>query len=383
MNFFLAALNVPGFCLGLLSCFILLIANQRRELTDYLVLVLITGFTLVTLQDILVSSGYILRVPHLFRAFSPVYYLMIPTVYLYVRVTLNGERKFRRMDVLHLLPAIFHLIELMPWYLHDGSYKHQWLSHSLADPDFVLQLREGILPPYFHNIIRSVLALGYLVAILHLWWTHPSAGKQIKKRFYCGASWRPQVLFLLLVLVPVNVAVVLFVPTGMLDRSSSISIVVASTFFVIMGILFSKPDVLYGILPIEFPAPVFTEAPVIEFPVIDQLKSYQPILETTLLSKPFLKHGYSLSDLCRDSGIPRHHLSALLNKVYGLKFNDFINENRIKHISCNFSNPAWSNLTIEGIATEAGFNSRTTFFNAIKKSTGMSPKEFLQRSKMK
>ena len=374
MNFFLAALNVPGFCLGLLSCFILLIANQRRELTDYLVLVLITGFT---------SSGYILRVPHLFRAFSPVYYLMIPTVYLYVRVTLNGERKFRRMDVLHLLPAIFHLIELMPWYLHDGSYKHQWLSHSLTDPDFVLQLREGILPPYFHNIIRPVLALGYLIAILHLWWTHPSAGKQIKKRFYCGASWRPQVLFLLLVLVPVNVAVVLFVPTGMLDRGSSISIVVASTFFVIMGILFSKPDVLYGILPIEFPAPVFTEAPVIEFPVIDQLKSYQPILETTLLSKPFLKHGYSLSDLCRDSGIPRHHLSALLNKVYGLKFNDFINENRIKHISCNFSNPAWSNLTIEGIATEAGFNSRTTFFNAIKKSTGMSPKEFLQRSKMK
>ena len=110
MNFLLTALNVPGFCLGLLSCFILLIANHRRELTDYLVLVLITGFTLVTLQDILVSSGYILRIPHLFRAFSPVYYLMIPTVYLYVRVTLNGERKFRRMDVLHLLPAIFHLM---------------------------------------------------------------------------------------------------------------------------------------------------------------------------------------------------------------------------------------------------------------------------------
>jgi hypothetical protein len=68
--------------------------------------------------------------------------------------------------------------------------------------------------------------------------------------------------------------------------------------------------------------------------------------------------------------------------VYGLKFNDFINQNRIKHISHNFSNPAWNNLTIEGIATEAGFNSRTTFFNAIKKFTGMSPKEFLQRSKM-
>ena len=37
----------------------------------------------------------------------------------------------------------------------------------------------------------------------------------------------------------------------------------------------------------------------------------------------------------------------------------------------------WQQLTLEGIAKLAGFNSRTTFFNAIKKATGLTPSEFM------
>ena len=36
-------------------------------------------------------------------------------------------------------------------------------------------------------------------------------------------------------------------------------------------------------------------------------------------------------------------------------------------------------MTLEGIASEVGFNSRTTFFNAIKKSTGLSPSEYISQ----
>ena len=101
------------------------------------------------------------------------------------------------------------------------------------------------------------------------------------------------------------------------------------------------------------------------------------------VSKPFLKQGYSLIQLSDDIGVPRHHLSALLNKVYGMRFNDFINRYRIAYIIENMDHPEWPKLTLEGIAREAGFNSRTTFFNAIKKLTGLPPTEFLERAKNK
>jgi AraC-like DNA-binding protein len=115
---------------------------------------------------------------------------------------------------------------------------------------------------------------------------------------------------------------------------------------------------------------------------LDYLIAYKPILELHLENnKPYLQQGYNIAKLSLETGIPQHHLSALLNKVYGVRFNDFINNYRIKHITDHFAQSGWHQMTLEGIASEAGFNSRTTFFNAIKKSTGLSPSEFISKIK--
>lgn len=50
-----------------------------------------------------------------------------------------------------------------------------------------------------------------------------------------------------------------------------------------------------------------------------------------------------------------------------MRFNEFVNRMRINYISENFGNVDWDKLTLEGIAKQVGFTSRTTFFNAIKK----------------
>jgi AraC-like DNA-binding protein len=100
------------------------------------------------------------------------------------------------------------------------------------------------------------------------------------------------------------------------------------------------------------------------------------------IPKTLSQQGYNIAKLSLETGIPQHHLSALLNKVYGVRFNDFINQYRIRHIANHFDKSSWEQMTLEGIASESGFNSRTTFFNAIKKSTGLSPSEFISKIKM-
>jgi AraC-like DNA-binding protein len=101
------------------------------------------------------------------------------------------------------------------------------------------------------------------------------------------------------------------------------------------------------------------------------------------LNKPFLKQGYSINALSNETGIPQHHLSSMINRVYEMRFNEYLNRLRIDYISENFKNPEWEKLTLEGIAKQAGFTSRTTFFNTIKKITGLSPSEYVAQIKQK
>jgi AraC-like DNA-binding protein len=112
------------------------------------------------------------------------------------------------------------------------------------------------------------------------------------------------------------------------------------------------------------------------------LEAYKPLLEMHLESaKPYLKPGYSISDLSEETGIPLHHLTALLNKGYNERFNDFINKLRLEYLVNSFK-PEWKMLTLEGIGKEVGFNSRTTFYNTIKKNTGLSPSAFFENQQL-
>ena len=116
----------------------------------------------------------------------------------------------------------------------------------------------------------------------------------------------------------------------------------------------------------------------------DFLKQYQPILEEYLNNtQPFLRGGFSIREMSDETEIPQHHLSALLNKIYGLRFNDFINQYRIDYLEKRIAEGEYQNLSMDGIAEQAGFGSRGTLFNSIKKLKGMAPTEFFKMKKEK
>ena len=72
----------------------------------------------------------------------------------------------------------------------------------------------------------------------------------------------------------------------------------------------------------------------------------------------------------------RHYISQAVNLCKGEGFTAFINEYRIKEAVCLLSEAAKTKLPIEEIAVMTGFNDRTTFYRAFKKSTGVSPSIF-------
>jgi AraC-like DNA-binding protein len=96
----------------------------------------------------------------------------------------------------------------------------------------------------------------------------------------------------------------------------------------------------------------------------------------------YLKNDFTLTQLSAAVGIPRHQLSQAINASYSGNFFDLINDYRVEAFKQLASVPGKKHLSLLGIAQEAGFNSKATFYAVFKKKTGMTPAEYLEsRSK--
>lgn len=95
--------------------------------------------------------------------------------------------------------------------------------------------------------------------------------------------------------------------------------------------------------------------------------------------KPYLAFRYSLDDLARDLGVPRHRLSYVFGRSFGLNFPTYLNQKRIDHMLENLNDPDWERYTLEGIGRACGFNSRNSFIKCIKRFLGKNPSEVIRR----
>ncbi len=81
----------------------------------------------------------------------------------------------------------------------------------------------------------------------------------------------------------------------------------------------------------------------------------------------------SLWDLSKHIGVSPNYLSQTLNGTLGETFFDYVNSWRIKEAMHQISN---SSDTILKVTYDVGFNSRSSFYKAFKRETGMTPSAF-------
>lgn len=111
-----------------------------------------------------------------------------------------------------------------------------------------------------------------------------------------------------------------------------------------------------------------------------QLASIFEKIKSTLESnKLFLDNNLTLTQLSEAAQIPRHQVSQAINSCYTGNFFDLINDYRVEAFTQLATQPEKKHLSLLGIAQEAGFNSKATFYSVFKKKTGMTPSEFLEK----
>ena len=382
---------------GLLVSVILAFVNTVQRHANRLLSVSLLGVALFALTSALLVNHAIFRVPHLFRLNMPLHYLVAPCAYLYVRAVLNREIRFRRFDWLYFVPFGLHTLELLPFLLHSASYKVQYLQRLLVDVAGVSKQQEGLLPAYYHPVLKFGLGTAYGLVQGRLLW-------QVERR--TPAARRPEneallrwlrVFTLLNLLLYPPVLLAMLLPLDGTYVTIFAVCALGGYLLVASTLLFLQPRILYGMrnpAPAEPGAPAPAEAagapapaptpdkqgdPARAYSLSDERKhAYRARLETHMREQqPFLCKGYGIKDLGADTGIPPHHLSALINQEYEMNFSDFLNRYRVEYVKARLGRPEWRQLTLEGLALEAGFSNRTTFFRAFTKLAGCTPSEYL------
>lgn len=94
------------------------------------------------------------------------------------------------------------------------------------------------------------------------------------------------------------------------------------------------------------------------------------------LNKIYLNPNLTASIITNRYKISNGYLSQIFSKYAEESFTDYINNLRIKEAQEMLIDNKYNNYTIVAIGLESGFNSKSTFFHAFKKHTGMTPTEY-------
>lgn len=110
---------------------------------------------------------------------------------------------------------------------------------------------------------------------------------------------------------------------------------------------------------------------------IMQHKLFDGFIRLVENEKLFLMPDISLQKIAEKLETNRTYLSKAINTELGQTFSCYINKLRIETAIQLISAGKSEKLSINGLASEVGFVSRTTFISAFKKQTGMLPSTFI------
>lgn len=95
----------------------------------------------------------------------------------------------------------------------------------------------------------------------------------------------------------------------------------------------------------------------------------------------YLDAELNLGMLAQKLGHSNQILSQYLNQSLNTSFYDFVNDYRLRQAKRMLIDPNFGYLTIEAIAKESGFKSKSTFYSFFKRKMGLTPKQYVNQQK--
>lgn len=114
------------------------------------------------------------------------------------------------------------------------------------------------------------------------------------------------------------------------------------------------------------------------FDSVEELAIWKQKIDALTGNGIFLNPKITLQETASQLGTNTSVLSKVINGGYGLNFNDFINKIRVEAVVERIQKGEHKLLTLNAIAEECGFSSKSTFNRAFKKFLKLSPSEYIK-----
>ena len=324
-------------------------------------------------------------------------FLIGPVLFFYIQSLLNPSYTFCKKDFLHLLPGMLYisytLIMLVTdkfilqeyYFLSDGSDRDFDLWYQTAG--FVSMLIYFLLSLRYYSLYKKfmVQVVSYADRLLFRW---------VKNFLYA---------FLVMLLIRMAFYFASTIPA--FERLSYVgawwqyfSFAIISYYIAISGfsnVITTKIPFSFSLVGYTPPlllhtgeensngkeADVIDIEPKLEKSIADRsfVKEWMPRIEKVMQEDRLYENAeLSLSALAKNLNTNASILSKAINQGFHANFNDFINSYRVEAVKKMLESGEQKTQTLLGIAYSCGFNSKATFNRAFKKSTGRTPKEWLQ-----
>lgn len=107
----------------------------------------------------------------------------------------------------------------------------------------------------------------------------------------------------------------------------------------------------------------------------------QQVMEQT---EVIIQPGFTVEKLAQNISTGQKYVSQVINETFECNFNTLLGRYRIREACRRFNDPQrYGSYTIESIARDLGFKSRSNFATTFKKHTGLNPSEYLRLAKEK
>ena len=381
--------------LGFIVSFLLLINIKESNRVNLFLFIFFFINNLYSLAHYAtIYSGSKTMIAILLVNFTPMFLLVGPILYFYVRGVLRDDYRLSKTDWLHFVPALILCINILPHLFSSYEDKLEYATRVLQNPAEILKNKNLFVPSVVNFIFRPLIGLIYVLICIRLMFLKFKYERPENKQAKLIYTW---LVFLIFNTLLVYTSFLIFTIFSFQTLDYKIAEVKGYYFLnlTLIGlVLFNVsllffPNILYGLPQLDFVLPNKIKEPAAEqlhkkvvrsFEISDEkLQLLHDKIEQYCQTKPYLNPEFSLSTMSADTDIPVHHLSYYFNEHLNINFNAWKNDHKINYVIELIDNGSNELLTLDALAKQAGFGSRTTFFNAFKQKMGLTPSEFLNK----
>jgi len=341
-----------------------------------------------------IYSGSKSMVAILLVNFTPLFLLTGPMLFFYVRGIFRDDYKFEKFDWLHFIPAFILLINILPHLFSSYDFKLSFAERVLMNPAEILNNINLFVPSTFNFFLRPIIGLIYVGVCIRLVFLKFKFEKPENKQSLLIYRWLSLLIFNTLLVYISFLIFTIFSFQSLEYKMAEVRGYYFLNISLIGLVLFNTtlllfPNILYGLPQLDFLLPNRIKAAVSIAEPKKLIKSFEiseeklgllhEKIESFSLTKPYLNPDFSLSVMSASTDIPVHHLSYYFNEHLNVNFNTWKNDLKINFVIDQIEKGNNELLTLDALAKQAGFVSRTTFLNAFKQKTGLTPSEYLNR----